>query len=307
MRLNQFDILKGIGIILVMIGHAVPTYGLIYNWIYGFHMPLFFVCAGFFFKEKPIIPATIKDIKGLIIPWTTFSLFLVSCATLLQIISNGAGIVIQPLDENCWVLYYTIWFLIAMFLVRLLYRILNRCQKNVVINIVAFGGYLVAYLLRLLDINLPFFIDSSMGMLLFFHIGYCFKSSEIYEKRIPICVSLSLILLYTVLIVALKPSVNIKENLFPLYLLFLSMVPIFALYQLCCRIDSKFLMRCGVASLTIMGLHHPIYDVMMFPLMNRLPLPNIVEELMIVIITLFVVLFADKLINKYAPFLLGKF
>ena len=40
-RLNQFDILKGIGIILVMFGHAILGNGLIHNLIYGFHMPLF--------------------------------------------------------------------------------------------------------------------------------------------------------------------------------------------------------------------------------------------------------------------------
>lgn len=49
-RLNQFDILKGVGILLVMIGHAISTNSIVYNLIYGFHMPLFFFCSGFFLK-----------------------------------------------------------------------------------------------------------------------------------------------------------------------------------------------------------------------------------------------------------------
>lgn len=65
-RLEQFDILKGVGIILVMFGHAIPN-GFMHNWIYGFHLPLFFFCSGFFFKEKPLVDATVKDIKGLLI------------------------------------------------------------------------------------------------------------------------------------------------------------------------------------------------------------------------------------------------
>lgn len=139
-RLYQFDILKGIGIILVMIGHAVPSDGLIHHWIYGFHMPLFFVGSGFFFKDKPLVVSTIKDVKGLLIPWFTFSLFLVACALFLQFASGGSALAFQPLDENCWILYYTIWFLISMFIVRLLYRLLAKCHNSIVINLAVWGG-----------------------------------------------------------------------------------------------------------------------------------------------------------------------
>lgn len=306
-RLYQFDILKGIGIILVMIGHAVPSDGLIHHWIYGFHMPLFFVCSGFFFKDKPLVVSTIKDVKGLLIPWFTFSLFLVACALFLQFASGGSALAFQPLDENCWILYYTIWFLISMFIVRLLYRLLAKCHNSIVINLAVWGGYFLAFLLRKWDINLPFFVDSSMAMLLFYHAGYCFKSSKAYEKRIPVWTCLCLLLLYTAFMIGIEPTVNVKENLYPCYLIILSLVPIYAMYQLCCRIESAFLMKCGVASLTIMGLHHPLYDVAMCPLMNRLPLPHALEIVMMVAITLCIVMIADKIINKYAPFLLGKF
>lgn len=40
-RNNQLDILKGIGILIVIIGH-VSRNGILNNWIYSFHMPLFF-------------------------------------------------------------------------------------------------------------------------------------------------------------------------------------------------------------------------------------------------------------------------
>lgn len=45
-RKRWIDIAKGIGIILMVIGHAdAPR--LLKNWIYGFHMPLFFIIAGY--------------------------------------------------------------------------------------------------------------------------------------------------------------------------------------------------------------------------------------------------------------------
>lgn len=44
-RLPWLDVLKGIGIILVAIGHIYHNQ-VIFNWLYSFHMPLFFFAAG---------------------------------------------------------------------------------------------------------------------------------------------------------------------------------------------------------------------------------------------------------------------
>ncbi len=48
-RIEWIDIVKGIGIILMVIGHAgnIPNIKL---WIYSFHMPLFFAMDGYGFK-----------------------------------------------------------------------------------------------------------------------------------------------------------------------------------------------------------------------------------------------------------------
>ena len=53
MRNNVISICKGIAIILMVIGHAeVPD--LLSNFIYVFHMPLFFIAAGYFFSRKNV-------------------------------------------------------------------------------------------------------------------------------------------------------------------------------------------------------------------------------------------------------------
>ena len=43
-RLSWLDVLKGIGIILVVIGHVYSN-RTVFNWLYSFHMPLFFLAA----------------------------------------------------------------------------------------------------------------------------------------------------------------------------------------------------------------------------------------------------------------------
>lgn len=49
-RLSWLDIMKGIGIILV-VGH-ISSNKIIFNWLYSFHMPLFFFAAGWYIKRN---------------------------------------------------------------------------------------------------------------------------------------------------------------------------------------------------------------------------------------------------------------
>ena len=54
-RIEWIDIAKGIGIILVVIGHNFSDgENIIYlrKWIYSFHMPLFFLLSGILFSAK---------------------------------------------------------------------------------------------------------------------------------------------------------------------------------------------------------------------------------------------------------------
>lgn len=169
------------------------------------------------------------------------------------------------------------------------------------------GGGFLAFTLKYFNVNIPFFFDSALAMLLFFHLGRIFHEWEWYKKLQPIWISMVFLIAYILFVWMVVPLVNIKENLYPIYLPVLSIIPIWALYQMCCRINSIFISHCGVVSLSIMGLHHPIYDVVMAPIFNRVAFPHLIEVILMVVSTLIIVLIIDKLIMKYVPFLLGKF
>lgn len=303
-RSRQLDILKGIGILLVMLGHAIPYTSFVHNLIYGFHMPLFFVCSGICFKARPIRESVRRDLKSLIIPWTFFSLILIACSVVLHIFSTGEVPKFNLLDENCYVLYYTIWFLLCLFITRFLYRLIYR-KTMLVTTILCVITYICSYLMQLNGINLPFFIDSAMSMLLFYHLGVLLKKT--ITVKVPIFLPIALLLLYLSIVYFWKPLVNIKYNIFPIYLIILASMPIYSLSQICLRFDSKILVYFGLSSMAIMGLHHPIYDVLMFPLINKTALPQIVEIIMMILFTLIICLFGYKIIMKFFPFLLGKF
>lgn len=48
-RINYFDIAKGLGILLMIIGHMPIKNEYLKNFIFCFHMPLFFIISGYFF------------------------------------------------------------------------------------------------------------------------------------------------------------------------------------------------------------------------------------------------------------------
>lgn len=77
---NYISIAKAFGIILMVIGHSGCPNVLI-RFLYMFHMPLFFLCSGYFFKN---ISETIsfktfckKKVKGLYFPYLKWSLFFI--------------------------------------------------------------------------------------------------------------------------------------------------------------------------------------------------------------------------------------
>lgn len=72
-RLAWIDIVKGIGIVLVAIGHIYSN-KIVFNWLYSFHMPLFFLAAGWVYKKKPMLIDIRRRIQTIIIPYFSFGL-----------------------------------------------------------------------------------------------------------------------------------------------------------------------------------------------------------------------------------------
>lgn len=76
---QRIAILKGIGIVLMVIGHSGIA-ETVSHWIYMFHMPLFFFASGFLFNDKYLsapISFFKKRIKGLYFPFLKWVLIFV--------------------------------------------------------------------------------------------------------------------------------------------------------------------------------------------------------------------------------------
>lgn len=53
-RKIELDVVKGIGIIIMVIGHTHFSDGFLNHYIYAFHMPLFFVISGMLFRKNTL-------------------------------------------------------------------------------------------------------------------------------------------------------------------------------------------------------------------------------------------------------------
>lgn len=78
-RLDYIDMVKGIGIILVVLGHSTYVSENTLTWLASFHMPLFFIVSGILFAHKesyrePFGSYFKKRFCGMMIPYVWFSL-----------------------------------------------------------------------------------------------------------------------------------------------------------------------------------------------------------------------------------------
>ena len=101
-RIQYFDIAKGIGIILMIIGHCGIKNQYIKHFIYSFHMPLFFLISGYFFKYREDKECLKKNFKKLIMPYIYTCLAIIFYKLLRLILDNNYSDIAET--AKTWVL-----------------------------------------------------------------------------------------------------------------------------------------------------------------------------------------------------------
>lgn len=137
-----FDVMKGIGIILMLVGH-IPPGEKAYSIIYSFYMPLFFLVAGAFAKVgSDSKGAIVKDLKRLVLPVLVTSAFIIALSPLYYYIDGNFNNVVAQVLSLLWlgdavgtkwglVTIDSMWFLMALFWARCLFRVVARCCEKI--------------------------------------------------------------------------------------------------------------------------------------------------------------------------------
>ncbi len=140
-RIGYIDIAKGIGILLVAMGHTglslVAPY--LHKLIYSFHMPLFFFLSGYFFKpDIPFLALLKKRFNTVLKPYffTIFLIYLVSVSFTNMGFVTALGRILKAMyGTGRYIDWVQLWFLPSLFVTSLFaylfYRlILARIQQR---------------------------------------------------------------------------------------------------------------------------------------------------------------------------------
>lgn len=272
-RDKTIDIAKGIAIFLVIVGHQGDI-GMLSHFIYTFHMPLFFILAGYFFKEKDVATTFKSSWKRLVNP------YLFSCALyLLWYIAFGMKY--HSLDmitrafrcamwgsgayhgDVIWGQLPTIgmiWFLLALFWSRVVY--------NAIVKIIPKYKYIIGGLLAVVAtvvnnyvIDLPCAILPGLSAIMFFMLGSFLREHQtvIVEKQKTL-VPIGLVCWIIAIVCSQTNMVSCHYGCYPLDVIG-ACGGTWVVYQLSRLINSKggkvstFLTWAGVNSMSILCAH----------------------------------------------------
>lgn len=146
-REEIIDIVRGIAIFLVVLGHLIQ-YTILpsgYNFfdsiacrgIYSFHMPLFIFISGylmgFSLKNKKNDKVIFSRVKSLLIPYLSWSFIDLSIYLIKGIVSNDTLSLINILKRGIKsiIIFPNIWFLFTLFILSLILIFTVRMKNNI--------------------------------------------------------------------------------------------------------------------------------------------------------------------------------
>lgn len=147
-RIHYLDIFKGIGIILVAIGHIYHN-SMIFNWIYSFHMPLFFFAAGWVYKEKPILLDIKRRIQTIVVPYFCFGTLTLIYWQFIERRFRDSNMSFESAilgfisgQEDCLDFNVHLWFLPCFFVIVVLFNALVKFMRGGAARIKVCGTYI---------------------------------------------------------------------------------------------------------------------------------------------------------------------
>lgn len=195
-RIKWLDIMKGIGALLVLLGHLVGN-GKLKVFIYSFHMPLFFIIAGYCFHYKKDIKNFLNiKIRRFIIPYICFTvLSFFICLFIDHIQFTWIEFLKNITFYHSHNQYNSsLWFLIVMFESLLIFELLifavNKMKNDRLIKkLFPVLTIIFIFLQQHYNILLPFGFSLIPHCLLLIYIGYILKNKDIvrtlkYENKL---------------------------------------------------------------------------------------------------------------------------
>lgn len=196
------DYARTIGIFLVVFGHVLQQFPsfqgysickTLWNYIYLFHMPLFFIISGFLFKNDSTKPINVKMggvCKALIIPYLLYQVIYLPIALFMyrekldgihSLAKIFAGTILGDGYETEFSLPVNLpcWFIISIVQLRFLFMIipLNKISSCLLSLVSIF----ILIILKSNNIDLYFCLDSTLMAIPYFILGHYMAKTNIMD------------------------------------------------------------------------------------------------------------------------------
>lgn len=197
-RIDEIDIAKGLGIILVILGHLFPADSDIVSRIYSFHMPLFFILAGCVIRDNRISNSfrdSLKNESKIVSQYLLWSAVYVIYDIVYRVIISGTSLWLVFWDVYQSISLFGInvlWFLCTLVLAKTIFLSVHVFRKrySVFLSFLLFfvgavaGEYLLDWMnSQILVYRLLYYpliaIFRSLNVIVFIQIGF------ILRKYIP--------------------------------------------------------------------------------------------------------------------------
>ena len=277
-RRANWDILKGLGIFLVVLGHA--TTGKLSAWIYLFHMPLFFMLSGMLYSQRPSWwDYARRKSRHLLVPY-----FIYLAAFNAGAIGGFAANVLRGMTAEKAAFYRdhflsqlsggtqlsgdlsVFWFITCLFVTQQVYNAISKIPLTLQHTIVV-----IAYAIALLNqysistITLPWALHIVPMALVYFHLGHLFvvrRLDRSVKFFLAACVVSAVVTIVYSLTDASRFHVNMKGSSYGIPVLSVVIASAFTVTSLVVarRLErlpklGRGLSSLGQSSMTILYLH----------------------------------------------------
>lgn len=318
-RILWIDYAKAVAIFLVVVGHSFsPTGGgnlEIKNFIYSFHMPVFFFLSGYLWKlkEPGFMPYLKSSVKSLLVPYALLNILAaVIMIPLLAISHNYDDITNRALETlmggaHCFA--GPAWFLWSLFWIRLLMYLGEKTKTSLLILIISIAAaYLIGGFVW-------WDLSSAFAAFPFFYLGYVTKEKS-WIKGIRksqwvliMCISL-LILLWINHINGSVAIYSLTFGKYPwLYYVetFIGITFFISLMNLIAKRENRIINTLSRESIMIMALHGAISIYVAAVLSRILPLSDttFVYALLLSTIVVIILYYPCRIIQNKWPVISG--
>lgn len=179
MRLEWLDVLKGIGIVSVVLGHVLE-----WRYVYSFHMPLFFLISGYTFHVRyNEFDWIVQCLYRYIFPYFSFMLLLNMLTYSLY--GNHLGVYrIVYGGETLIECYGTFWFVTVLFLSLIILNLVIKWHINVFLIIMICLS--LSYIFQFSHFKIAWNAHVVPMALLYMLLGYIYRRTDV-EQMINRC------------------------------------------------------------------------------------------------------------------------